>query len=212
MASIFGFTELLLSQKFDETTQNELLSIIHDQSKLMANLINELLDLARIEARQGKDFFLEKINLEELLVSTLSGYKIPDNHLPPVITKTVLPLYVLADPNKVRQAIINLLSNAYKYSLPEKEVRISLISPIDYNDRFVGIEIRDHGIGMTPEQLARATERFYRADNSGAILGAGLGLSIVKEIAELQGGALSIASEYGFGTTATIWLPQAAEK
>jgi signal transduction histidine kinase/CHASE1-domain containing sensor protein len=212
MASIFGFTELLLSQKFDETTQNELLSIIHDQSKLMANLINELLDLARIEARQGKDFFLEKINLEELLVSTLSGYKIPDNHLPAVITKTVLPLYVLADPNKVRQAIINLLSNAYKYSLPEKEVRISLISPIDYNDRFVGIEIRDHGIGMTPEQLARATERFYRADNSGAILGAGLGLSIVKEIAELQGGALSIASEYGFGTTATIWLPQAAEK
>jgi signal transduction histidine kinase len=71
----------------------------------------------------------------------------------------------------------------------------------------IGIRIADHGIGMTPEQLAHVCERFYRADTSGKIPGTGLGMSIVKEIVDLHGGDLEITSKVGAGTTVTIWLP-----
>ena len=71
----------------------------------------------------------------------------------------------------------------------------------------VGLEVRDQGIGMTPEQLARVGERFYRADESGTIPGTGLGVSIVKEIIELLGGRMTLESTLGRGTTVTLWLP-----
>ena len=64
----------------------------------------------------------------------------------------------------------------------------------------------DHGIGMTPEQLARCFERFYRADASGNIPGTGLGLVLVKEIVEIFGGRITIASNFGEGSSAVIWL------
>ena len=69
------------------------------------------------------------------------------------------------------------------------------------------LTVRDHGIGMTPEQLSHVCERFYRADASGKIPGTGLGMSIVKEIIELHGGDLEITSKVGAGTTITICLP-----
>ena len=74
------------------------------------------------------------------------------------------------------------------------------------------LTVRDHGIGMTPEQLSHVCERFYRADASGKIPGTGLGMSIVKEIIELHGGDLEITSKVGVGTTVTLWLPQGADE
>ncbi len=207
MASIYGFAELLLSQTFDEETQNELLGIIHRQSEVMIRIINELLDLARIEARRGKDFVYETLALEELLDQLLPDFKIPEGREAPVIIRATQPLFIDADRNKTLQAVVNLLSNAYKYSPGGGEVSIAILQEEDGNKTRVGIAVRDHGIGMTPEQRAQATERFYRADDSGTILGTGLGLSIVKEIVELQGGELSIASEFGVGTTMTLWFP-----
>jgi len=70
----------------------------------------------------------------------------------------------------------------------------------------VGIRVTDHGIGMTPEQLNRVCERFYRADPSGNIPGTGLGMSLVKEIMSLLGGEVEIRSEFGQGTEVTLWL------
>ena len=71
------------------------------------------------------------------------------------------------------------------------------------------IRIQDQGIGMTPAQLSRAFERFYRADGSGNIPGTGLGLNLVKEIAEIHGGTVELSSELGVGTVASLWLPLA---
>ena len=70
----------------------------------------------------------------------------------------------------------------------------------------VGIRVTDQGIGMTPEQLSRVFERFYRADPSGNIPGTGLGMSLVKEIMTLMGGEVELRSEPGQGTEATLWL------
>ncbi len=73
----------------------------------------------------------------------------------------------------------------------------------------MGLQVEDHGIGMTPEQLARVTERFYRADAAGHVLGTGLGMSIVDDIVRIMGGTLELASEIAQGTTVTVWLPLA---
>ena len=75
----------------------------------------------------------------------------------------------------------------------------------------VGIRITDQGIGMTPEQLNRVFERFYRADASGRILGTGLGMSIVHEIVTLHGGRVELSSEPAVGTSVTLWLPKFQE-
>ena len=106
----------------------------------------------------------------------------------------------------MRQAIGNVVANAYKYSPQGGAVEVRLVHG-DSEPSMVGIKVRDHGIGLTPDQIARVGERFYRADASGNIPGTGLGISIVKEIIELLGGRMAIASEPGHGTTVTLWLP-----
>jgi signal transduction histidine kinase len=178
----------------------------------MISIINELLDLSRIEARRGKDFSIARINVVDLLREIVSGFKASDGRVSAVLQHAAGPLWVRADLNKLTQAISNVLSNAYKYSPDGGEVGIGLIeSPGDGDvPARIGIRITDHGIGMTEEQRARVCERFYRADTSGKIPGTGLGMSIVKEIVELHGGELEITSEVGTGSTVTIWLPDIA--
>lgn len=205
MASIYGFAEVLLMQEHDEATRRELLEIIHEQSEHMAQIIDELLDIARIEARRGKDFLLEIVAVDALAADAVADYKVPAGREAPVVAPPALPLHINVDRNKMRQAITNLLSNAYKYSPAGGEVAIRFATTAD--GARVGIEVRDHGIGMAPEHAARVGERFYRVDSSGNIPGVGLGMSIVKEIVELHGGDIVIESSLGAGTTVTLWLP-----
>ena len=211
MASVYGFTELLMTQEFEEAERSEFLATIFRQSELMIAIINELLDLSRIEARRGQDFTLAEIDVHALLREVVAGYKTPDGRPAPQLPPAAGPLPVRADRNKLGQAIGNVISNAYKYSPAGGAVDIETLAPAagELPPR-IGIRISDHGIGMAPEQLARICERFYRADTSGQIPGTGLGMSIVKEIVELHGGQLEIASQPGAGTTVTIWLPGAA--
>jgi len=210
MASIYGFSEILLNQDFEVDERQELLGTIFKQSELMVSIINELLDLARIEARRGKDFTLTRFDLGDLLQEVMSGFKTPGERASPLLQLAAQKIVVRADRNKLTQALNNVISNAYKYSPEGGEVSVSLIQPKaahDANTFAVGICIRDGGIGMTPEQLARVFERFYRADASGAIPGTGLGMSIVKEIIELHGGSVALESHVGKGTIVTLWLP-----
>jgi signal transduction histidine kinase len=209
MASIYGFTELLLHQDFDAVERHDFLTTIFQQSELMVSIINELLDLARIEARRGKDFKLERFDMRTLLEQVVAGYQPPAERPRPVITLPAGNHWVQADRNKLSQAVSNVLSNAYKYSPAGGPVALTLTeSPATASTpQRIGIRISDLGIGMTPEQRARVCERFYRADASGQIPGTGLGMSIVQEIIDLHGGDLTIVSVSGAGTTVTLWLP-----
>jgi signal transduction histidine kinase len=209
MASIYGFTELLMTQDFDEAERRDFLDTIYRQSELMISIINELLDLARIEARRGKDFTIERVDVGELLRDVVGGFKTPDGRPSPTEPSSDEPLWVSADRKKLIQAVSNVISNAYKYSPDGGAVGIDLAT-LPGNDDLpsrIGIRITDYGIGMTPEQLTHVCERFYRADTSGKIPGTGLGMSIVKEIVELHGGDLEITSKVGAGTTVMLWLP-----
>lgn len=208
MASILGFSEILLTSEFDREERLEFLKTIHSNSQLMANILNDLLDLARIEARRGKDFCYEQVNLCTLLNDWVQGYQRPWGREAPELELPAEPVFVMADPEKLRQALTNVLSNAYKYSPKTGVVRIKVaMQRVSGQPPAVCLDVVDQGIGMTPEQRARVCERFYRADTSGKTLGTGLGMSIVKEIVELHHGNLGIDSTLGHGTRVRLCLP-----
>lgn len=209
MVSIYGFSELLLnSAEFDMETTHELIETIHRQSVQMSSIINELLDLARIEARRGLDFDMESLDLNILISEAIQSFKFQGGDRFPIVKLLDLPTDIFGDHRKISQAVVNILSNAFKYSPSGGEVVVTLReSSVGDRDGY-SIDILDHGLGMSEETIARVCERFYRADASGNIPGTGLGMSIVKEIMELHGGTVSIASSLGFGSTVSVWLPR----
>ncbi len=208
MVSIFGFSELLTRRKFTPERQTDMLQTIHRQSGLLVKMLNELLDLARIESRGGLDMQINAHPLDETVQYCIKGLMLKDTDRP-VLHDTLPSLQVLMDPEKMQQALTNLLANAFKYSPQGGDVSLSVRTEEDEGVRYAVIDVRDQGIGMTPEQLERAFERFYRADASGNIPGTGLGLSLVKEIAELHKGRATLQSTFGEGTTASLWIPLA---
>ena len=206
MASIYGYAEILMSQRFSEEEQEEFLAIIHRQCGLMIAIINELLDLARIDDRRGKDFKFSSIDASQLVREVITDFGVPSGQQAVVLDTPAQACWVRADASKLMQAVRNILSNAYKYSPGGGVVSISVINAGSDSQAPVGIRVTDHGLGMTSEQAGRVCERFYRVDTSGNIPGTGLGMSIVKEIMELHGGQVEIQSQLGAGTSVTLWL------
>lgn len=208
MASIYGFTEILLTQETDAKEQKEFLDIIYNQSKLMANILDELLDLARIEARRGKDFRYTRVCLQELATDVVKALTLPPGRALPTMVMPEMPVYAMADARKLQQVVTNVLSNAFKYSPSGGPVELKVEMQVGADQLpMVCIQVSDHGIGMTPEQANRVCERFYRADTSGKIPGTGLGMSIVKEIIELHRGSINIASRPGRGSCISLCIP-----
>ncbi|WP_374316722.1 PAS domain S-box protein [Aquabacterium sp.] len=211
MASIFGFTELLIKRQFDDTRRLDMLQTIHRQASILINLINELLDLARIEARRGKDFKRKVQRLQPIVEATIAGLLIHNDSRKVGHALPELPIWVDVDTEKLSLAITNVLSNAYKYSPKGGDINLDLVWRDGLSGRECGVQVTDHGLGMTSEQCTKVFERFFRADTSGNIPGTGLGMTIVKEIIELHGGRVEVVSAFGVGTTVTLWLPVADE-
>lgn len=210
MTSILGFTELLLSQDHEPAAQREFLTIVFECSQLMARVLDDLLDLARIEARRGRDFRYSGIDVQKLVTGVAQSLRLAADCCPPVLRfPSALPI-LMADSSKLKQAIANVLSNAYKYARPNVpnvvSVSVSLKDSSD-GEQQLCIVVTDTGIGMTPEQASRIYERFYRADASGKVAGTGLGMSIVKEIVELHHGEVKVVSALGRGTSVCLCLP-----
>ena len=107
----------------------------------------------------------------------------------------------------MRQVFRNLLSNGFKYSAENKDIILQTSLREKDGKKQFGVSIIDNGIGMTPEQLERVGERFYRADESGSVPGSGLGVSLVIEITSIHGGDVEFVSVMGQGTAVTVWLP-----
>lgn len=207
LAIIYGFTELLISNDFDKTATLDIVQTVHNQAKNLTNIINELLDLVRIESRKGKDFIMVEQSIADIVTevkkewdgmadSARISLKIPEN----------IPLLYI-DKDKIKQSIINLLSNACKFSGPDSPINIEIVSQEKDEEKFIGVQVSDQGLGMTPAQIDRLFERFWRADTSGTIPGSGLGLNIVKEIIEIHHGSIEVKSKSQKGSTFTLWIP-----
>jgi signal transduction histidine kinase len=207
LASIYGFSELLMNRDYDKKTSSEIFETIHRQSQNLKKLLDELLDLSRIEARAGKDFYMHNHSLEELIKQSCDEVEGAFKGRKVDIQSTGLWPIISCDIDKIRQVFNNLLSNSFKYS-PENENVLLQTSEREQNGiRHFGISIIDKGIGMTPQQLSRIGERFYRADDSGVTPGTGLGVSLVKEIVSIHDGDVDFVSDIGAGMVVTVWLP-----
>lgn len=207
MSIILGYAELLKLKSFDESTQLRMVDSIHNQSQSIVSLLNELLDLARIEAGSGKSFNMEMVALAPMIEDLTDSFIMAgDTRKVKLVPIPTLP-DVMIDKEKISQALKNCLSNAFKFSAKDTEVSMQVSITDANNQPEISISIIDHGIGMTTEQIKRVFEKFYRADTSGKIPGTGLGMSIIKEIIEQHGGEVRVASDYGTGTTITLTLP-----
>lgn len=208
MASIYGFTELLMKHEIAPEKQKLMLARIYRQCEAMIAILNELLDLARIEARRGKDFELESCELNGLVDQVAQDFQPPAERSAPRVSFAQPQLWVHIDRQKLQQVLRNLLSNAYKYSPSGGAVMLRVFAEPSTANQTVCIEVQDQGIGMSAEELSHVSERFYRANKSGNVLGTGLGMSIVKEIIDLLGGQMQLSSEPGQGTTVRLCLPR----
>ncbi len=208
MTSLYGFAELLMHEELDQASRQEFLGIMLNKTKEMMGITNDLVDLDRIATRHARDFDFQVRELGTFLRDTLQQLPTAEGRELPLAQYPEGAMPVRMDPGKLKQALTNLLSNAWKYSRPGTAVAIRCISSTEHGMAMVGIEVQDQGVGMTQAQVTHCCDRFYRADGSGQLAGAGLGLSLAKEIMHLHGGHLGIRSEPGQGTTATLWLRQ----
>ena len=206
LASILGYSELLLSGRIPTEMQPNMLTVIHQQSEHLVKMINELLDLTKIAEREGSDFTILPYSLTAIIEEAILEYEPPQNRPSIDFHPPNSDIMINIDNSRFKQVLLNIIDNAYKYSEHSNDP-ISI--NVDYceDNHAVKIEITDHGIGMSDTECAQAFDRFFRADKSGSIPGNGLGLSIAKEIMSLLDGTIEIQSRLKEGTRVTLRLP-----
>lgn len=203
LTSILGYSELMIAEKMPAEMRDESLRIIHSQSKWLVKIINDLVDLSRLDAKSGRNFELMEVDCASLAGDTLDLLPIPSGR-DPVQLKLKPSVFITVDISKFQQALVNVLDNAFKYST-QGNVVMEMIFSVD--ERMIGICVTDEGMGMTQAECSHVFERFWRADNSGKMPGTGLGMSITQEIMSFLHGTVEIQSTKGQGTSVTLWLP-----
>lgn len=206
LSVIKSYTEAILDQvgPGDYQTQREFLTVVNNETDRLAALINDLLDISRIES--GKfEIELSPVALSDIIQIVLRDLEDRSSrHQIAVDVPSALP-DLLADRDKVIQVFLNLLDNAIKFSPDGGRVFIKAV----VKGKMVKCDICDQGIGIARKDISHIFEKFYRVDNSDIyeIPGTGLGLSIVKHIIESHGGRIYVRSKMGKGSTFTMLLP-----
>lgn len=210
LTAIMGYTELLVNPEsfgnFTEKQKLGFLNEIYERSESLNRIIEDLLDISRIESGHAISLDLQPTELLTILKKSIEFFEVrKTGHIfklefPEKSTNST----VMIDRHRIMQVMENLLSNAVKYSAEGKEITLNCVEVSAGWE----IQITDQGIGMSDEQLARAFDKFYRADASDtAIGGLGLGMSIAKQIVEAHGGKIELESELNKGTRVTVSLP-----
>lgn len=203
LSSVLGFTELLLSKTMKPEKQLKYLETIHKEAKRLTELINDFLDLQRMESGK-QQYITEHVNLSEIVLGVIDQYKLSSTHHVMLVDEA-LNAEVDVDKDKIVQVLTNLLSNAIKFSPDQQEIKVHLHNEPDY----IIVRVQDHGLGIPKDQIGQLFQKFRRVDNSASkrIGGTGLGLAICKEIIEKQKGSIGIESVEGEGTTVWFSLP-----
>ncbi|GAB4450829.1 MAG: hypothetical protein Kow00120_21180 [Anaerolineae bacterium] len=201
--------DLLLMMGAEDEKQVQLLRRIDRAAALMVNLVEDLLEIARIES--GLQLRIAPLDTGALIDEALDDVRPSASAKGHTLTRDApdaLPP-IQGDPDHLRRVLTNLLSNAIKYTHPNGRIRLS-VAP---NDGFMRFEIADNGIGIAEEDLPHIFERFFRASlpEVAEVEGTGLGLSIVKAIVEQHGGAIWVESTPGEGSTFGFTVPLVTE-
>ena len=207
LTTIKSYTETLMYGALEEKDMAmEFLNIINTETDRMSFLVRDLLQLSRFDNKQVQ-FKFSKVYINEFISENVRQNKIHAENKKQNLILELWPddnAYVVADRDRVNQVINNITTNAIKYSPEGATIRIYVTEDKTYYK----INVSDTGMGISKEDLPRIFERFYRVDKarSRAMGGTGLGLAIAKEIMEGQDGKLTAESEYGKGTTMTMWF------
>jgi PAS domain S-box-containing protein len=202
LTSIRAFSELLLIREFDDEREARYLTMIKTQSQRLADIINDLLDISRLESSQELVFDFRPVDMGALIAETVQPFiDTASEHHFRVEGDKPLPL-IQGDTFRLGQVLTNLISNAVKYSSGGSVVIASRVM-----DTSLEVSVQDEGMGLTPERQAHLFEKFYRAPEVAHIAGSGLGLAICKLIIEKHGGQIWAESESGKGSTFTFTVP-----
>jgi signal transduction histidine kinase len=224
MTAIKGFTQLLAMGGLGplNDTQREFVTTIHNNTERMIAMINDVLDITKIESG-SIDLSWRSLHMAEVLSGVMSELQslISDRqHTLTINIPPGLPL-VRADSNRLHQVLYNLVANAAKYTPKGGAISIDAVEmevadlPVAVRDtllseeRYVQFSVRDNGVGIAPEEQERIFDRFYRTENPLKIEagGTGLGLSLVKPLIELMGGRIWVQSQPGNGSNFSFILP-----
>ena len=213
MTSIKGYSDLLTKGTAGELTemQRSFMEVIRSNVGRMDRLVQDLLDVSRIEAGRLK-LEIGSVSMEEVVQDALRGVRQQMEEKEQTLDvqlHTPLPR-VAADHSRLVQVLVNLLSNAYKYTPEGGTIRV-VAEPVD--GRFVQCSVTDTGIGMTEEEQERLFTKYFRSDDPAvrSVPGTGLGLVITKSLVELQGGEIWVESELGKGSTFAFTVPVLSE-
>jgi PAS domain S-box-containing protein len=207
LTSLRGFTELMLQRDFSPQKQREFLSIIHKESIRLTNLINDFLDIQRMESGR-QVYHFETIDLNSFLRDTLALFVTGGSpHRFLLELPAQLPS-VQADQDCLRQVLANLLSNAVKFSPKGGTITLSATQQEDE----IVVSVADQGVGIPQEAFPQLFSKFFRVDNqeTRSIGGTGLGLALIKKTVESQNGQVWVESTVGVGSTFFFTLPVAS--
>lgn len=209
LTSILGYVDLILDGDAGETnpTQREFLEIVHSNTNRLKALINDILDIERIESGSIQ-MALQPLDMRTVVNQVARTFEVSAHQkgLAFALQTPGAPLMVRGDYDRLVQVVSNLVSNAVKYT---RQGSVSV--RLERGEDQVALEVTDTGIGMTEEEQERLFTRFFRADHSYTreVGGTGLGLSIVKALVEEHGGRILVQSTPGAGSTFTVVLPAA---
>jgi two-component system sensor histidine kinase VicK len=206
LTSIKSYTETILDGVGDPDMEKTFLEVVNSEADRMARLVRDLLELSNFDSSSIK-LKREKHNINRLVNNCIIKVRMTAEQKKQAIVKqmTDVPIEAFIDYDKIEQLVLNILSNAIKYTSDEGIIEIDVFT----SEKDFAIKIKDNGIGIPEEDIERIFERFYRVDKARSRMlgGTGLGLSIAKEITEAHGGRIEIESVYGQGTAVTIRLP-----
>lgn len=211
LTSILGYSELLLDReltdRFSPDQKRDFLEEILSRSESLSKIVDDLLNISRIESGQPIPLDIQPVAMEPLLKKTIDNFMLINNgHTFEVLLPQRDDQPALVDHDRIQQVFENLISNAVKYSPKASTIKIEC----SFEENFYKVQITDQGIGMSEQQLEKVFDKFYRCDSSNtAVGGLGLGMSIVQQIVDSHHGNIEITSELGKGTRVTLRLPLA---
>jgi signal transduction histidine kinase len=207
LTSVYGAALTLRQQQLDDERRNTLLDIVSTEAARLGRLLDDVLWVSRLDSDRA-DTFIDRVDALEVVTEVVNGAR---THLPPTLAIQIryegVPPAVAADPDKLRQVLVNLVENAVKYS-GAGEIEV-VLQP---HDGWMRFSVRDQGLGIPLEQQARIFEKFHRLDPemTRGVGGSGLGLYICKGLVERMNGEIWVKSEPGRGSTFIFELPLAA--
>jgi signal transduction histidine kinase len=209
LASLSTATYLLLRPEMSREQQEQIVSNIHNETLRLNSLASSFLDLARLESGRVR-FRKSTFDVMDLLheCSDVMVSKAEEDHIQIRLIEPEGPTLLDADRDKIKQVILNLLSNALKYNRKNGSIILKTESQVHQ----LVISVQDTGVGIPEDAVGHLFEKFYRVrENESKAAGTGLGLSICKQIVQGHGGTIEIKSRLGIGTNILVSLPRVSK-